>query len=82
MQNEYEVVWHGGIQNDPLGGLSKGCLLHPREQTEDERIKSRPVVMGNGDDQISLAELERAVERLNASLKCPIRFRPLARRFA
>jgi len=82
MQNEFEVVWHGGMANDPLGGFSKGCLLEPREQTEDERIASRPAPLGNDEDQITLAELERAVERLNASLKCPIKFRPLARRFA
>lgn len=76
MSEEFEVVWHGGTANDPLGGFTKGCLLEPREQTEDERIASRPAPLGLADDQITLAELDRAVDRLNASLKHPIQFKP------
>ena len=70
-REEFEVVWHGGMANDPLGGLTKGCLLEPREQTEDERQQAFSG-LGQGDNELTLAELDRAVARLNASLKRPL----------
>lgn len=67
---DFEVVWHGALQNDPLGGRSKGCLLEPRAQTEDERIKSETF----DDLGLTQKELVEAVERLNASLRQPVKY--------
>lgn len=70
-----EVVWHGGMKNDPLGGHTKGCLIAPREQTEDERLRTLVLPAGELFDQdFTAADLERAVEKLNRSLKNPIKF--------
>jgi len=68
---DYDVVWHGGMSNDPLGGFTKGCLIEPREQTEDERWKQ---ATGARDIGMTHVDLEAAVHRLNASLKTPVDF--------
>ena len=64
---EMEVVWHGGMANDPLGGFTKGCLLEPREQGEDEARAN-----ANDTDIPSTAEFRAGVARLNNSLRRPL----------
>ena len=65
---ELVVVWHGAMP-DPRG-FGKGILLDPRAQTEDERLKAMPRLAD--DDGITMEELERAIYKLNASLKNPL----------
>jgi hypothetical protein len=67
---ELVVVWHGAMP-DP-NGFGKGILLDPRLQTEDERLKAMPRLDDGGPDSLTIAELEAAIARLNASLKNPL----------
>jgi hypothetical protein len=60
------------MKNDPLGGHTKGCLLEPREQTEDERLAAKGCGIGQGPDEITLNQLRIAVEKLNKSLAKPL----------
>lgn len=62
-----EVVWHGAVVSE----WGKGILLPPREQTEDERLASKPAG-GLDSCGLTLDELREAVERLNQSLNRPI----------
>lgn len=67
---QYDVVWHGAVQSE----WGKGLLLAPREQTEDERYAMMLSPVGQKAGDLTVAELERGVERLNASLQNPIDF--------
>lgn len=76
-KSHFNVVWHGGMKNDPLGGHTKGCLIEPREQTEDERHRSMGVPVDDCfDAEFTVADLDRAVRRMNQTLREPLEFKP------
>jgi hypothetical protein len=67
---EAEVVWHGGIKNDPQGH-GKGVLLPERDEASSLRLADD---LERLEASFSPDEFARGVARLNATLTRPVTF--------
>lgn len=72
--SDFDVVWSGATANDPDNGNSHGLMLDPRSSDCDVRTPWNHEFMFD-EIGLSVAELERGIQRLNASLKKPLDLR-------